>query len=164
VHTLLTADLSAQYENDQHFFIASRSMYLRRRSMNLKTNFFVTRKKPAINNVQGIALKTLIAVGYEKKKQIVDKSSHPTRVARCYIFKSIWVNFGGPWNEKGWYILVNFIGPGNGKGWYILWPFGTYYGPLVIRCKFGNLVDISYISLLFGISCQEKSGNPASNF
>jgi GTP-dependent phosphoenolpyruvate carboxykinase len=25
-------------------------------------------------------------------------------------------------------------------------------------------VDISYISLLFGISCQEKSGNPASNF
>jgi hypothetical protein len=36
------------------------------------------------------------------------------RVARWYIFKPkipTWVNFGGPWN---------------GKGWYILWPFGIY--------------------------------------
>jgi hypothetical protein len=33
------------------------------------------------------------------------------RVARCYIFKPkipIWVNFGGPWNGKGWYILLSF--------------------------------------------------------
>jgi hypothetical protein len=29
----------------------------------------------------------------------------------------IWVNFGEPWN---------------GKGWHILWPFGIYYGHLVI--------------------------------
>jgi hypothetical protein len=30
------------------------------------------------------------------------------RVARWYFFKPkipIWVNFGGPWNIKGWYIL-----------------------------------------------------------
>jgi hypothetical protein len=47
-----------------------------------------------------------------------------TRVARWYVFKpkiKIWVNFGGPRNEKSWYIL---------------WPFGlhryVYYGPLVI--------------------------------
>jgi hypothetical protein len=32
---------------------------------------------------------------------------------------------------------------------YILWPFG-------------NLVAIWYISLRFGILCQEKSGNPAA--
>jgi hypothetical protein len=31
-----------------------------------------------------------------------------TRVARWFIFKPnipIWVNFGGPWNGKCWYIL-----------------------------------------------------------
>jgi hypothetical protein len=31
--------------------------------------------------------------------------------------KPLWVKFGGPWN---------------GKGWYSLWPFGTFYGHLVI--------------------------------
>jgi hypothetical protein len=49
------------------------------------------------------------------------------RVARWYIFKlkiPIWVNIGGPWN---------------GKGWYILWPFGICYGHLFgILC--GHLV------------------------
>jgi hypothetical protein len=33
------------------------------------------------------------------------------RVARWYIFKPkipIWVNFGGPWNGKYWYILCTF--------------------------------------------------------
>jgi hypothetical protein len=41
-----------------------------------------------------------------------------SRVARWFVFKpnvQIWVNLGGPWNEK----------------WYILWPFGIYYGHLV---------------------------------
>jgi hypothetical protein len=28
----------------------------------------------------------------------------------------IWVNFGGLWN---------------GRAWYVLWPFGTYYGHLI---------------------------------
>jgi hypothetical protein len=31
------------------------------------------------------------------------------RVARWYVFESkvqIWVNLGGPWNEKSWYFLV----------------------------------------------------------
>jgi hypothetical protein len=43
-----------------------------------------------------------------------------TRVARWFVFKPkipIWVNFGGPWN---------------GKGWYILWLFWIYYSHLVI--------------------------------
>jgi hypothetical protein len=42
-----------------------------------------------------------------------------TRVARWYVFKpkiQLWVNSGGPRNEKGWYII---------------WPFGIYYGHLV---------------------------------
>jgi hypothetical protein len=42
-----------------------------------------------------------------------------SRVARWFIFKPkipIWVNFGGPWN---------------GKGWYILNTFGKHYGQLV---------------------------------
>jgi hypothetical protein len=42
-----------------------------------------------------------------------------TRVARWYIFIPkipIWVNFGGPWN---------------GKGWYVLCPFGIFYGQVV---------------------------------
>jgi hypothetical protein len=41
------------------------------------------------------------------------------RVARWYIFKPkipIWVNFGGPWN---------------GKGWYIQWTFGVWCNHLV---------------------------------
>jgi hypothetical protein len=54
-----------------------------------------------------------------------------TRIARWYIVKPkipIWVNFGGPWN---------------GKGWYILWPFGIlrsfviFYGDLVFQLQFG---------------------------
>jgi hypothetical protein len=42
-----------------------------------------------------------------------------SRVARWYILKPqipLWVNFGGPWN---------------GKCWYILWPFGIFHGRLV---------------------------------
>jgi hypothetical protein len=35
--------------------------------------------------------------------------------------------------------------------WYILWPFG-------------NVVAIWYIFPRFGISCQEKSGNPAYDY
>jgi hypothetical protein len=48
------------------------------------------------------------------------------RVARWHIFKPkfpIWVNFGGPWN---------------GKGWYVIRPFGIYYGHLVYF--YGNSV------------------------
>jgi hypothetical protein len=52
-------------------------------------------------------------------------------------------------------IRVNFGGPRNGKGWYILWPFGTFLW------RFGNLVAIWYIPPpRFGILCLEKSGNP----
>jgi hypothetical protein len=59
-------------------------------------------------------------------------------VARWYIFKPqilIWVNFGGSWNGKGWYILWPF-------GIYILRPFGTFYGRLVIKWQFGILSPI----------------------
>jgi hypothetical protein len=48
------------------------------------------------------------------------------RVARWFIFVpkiSIWVNFGGPWNGKYWYILFPF--------WNILRPFVIIYGHLV---------------------------------
>jgi hypothetical protein len=61
----------------------------------------------------------------------------------------IWVNFGGPWNWKGWHTNST-----NGKLesitaiWYILW-------------SFGNLVPLWYIFPRFGKVCQEKSGNPA---
>jgi hypothetical protein len=51
----------------------------------------------------------------------------PTRVARWHIFKpkiSIWVNFGGPCNERCWYILC---------------PSGIFHGYLVY------LVAILYI-------------------
>jgi hypothetical protein len=33
--------------------------------------------------------------------------------------------------------LVNFGGPWNGKGLYIIWPFGILYGHLVILWQFG---------------------------
>jgi hypothetical protein len=45
------------------------------------------------------------------------------RVARWYVFKPknrLWVNYGGLWNEKSWYILWQYLT----VIWYILWPFG----------------------------------------
>jgi hypothetical protein len=48
-------------------------------------------------------------------------------VARWYIFKpkiAVWVNFGGPWNGKGWFILLYSMRN-------ILRPFGIFYGHLV---------------------------------
>jgi hypothetical protein len=38
--------------------------------------------------------------------------------------------------------------------WYILWPFGTFYGHLVILWQLGIFFP------RFGLLCQEKSGNP----
>jgi hypothetical protein len=61
--------------------------------------------------------------------------SIPSRVARWHIFKPkfpIWVNFGGPWV---------------GKCWYILWPFGIFYGYL------GYVITICYILCSFGTFC-----------
>jgi hypothetical protein len=81
----------------------------------------------------------------------VSQKRQRTRVARWYIFKPkipIWVNFGVPWN---------------GKGWYMLWPFGIYLGHLVYFWSFGSLVANLFIFHRFGKLCQEKSGNPASN-
>jgi hypothetical protein len=53
----------------------------------------------------------------------------PFRVARWYIVKPkfpIWVNFGGPWNGKDWYILWHFgICICITAIWYILLPFGN---------------------------------------
>jgi hypothetical protein len=56
------------------------------------------------------------------------------------------LNLGGSWNGKGWYILRTF-------GIGILRPLGTFG-------TFGNLVAIWYIFPSFGIFCQEKSVNP----
>jgi hypothetical protein len=58
-----------------------------------------------------------------------------------YLYK-----FLGALKLKGWYIFLAI--------WYVLRPFGTFCG------YFSNLVAICYISLHFGILCQEKSGNP----
>jgi hypothetical protein len=72
-----------------------------------------------------------------------------SRVAIWYNFKLIilmWVNFRGPLNGKGWYILWTL--------WNILW----------LVCNFMAiwfLVPIRYISHRFGKLCKEKSGNPA---
>jgi hypothetical protein len=57
----------------------------------------------------------------------------------------IWINFGGPWN---------------GKFWYILWPCEIYYGHLVYFWPFGNLVVIWYIFPRFGILNQTKIWQP----
>jgi hypothetical protein len=87
------------------------------------------------------------------------------RVARWHTFKpkfKIYVNFGGPWNEKGCYIL---------------WPFGIYYG-LMVYVVYGDLKNTYYGLMVhfmaiwqfsgnlvyfppFGKLYQEKSGNPA---
>jgi hypothetical protein len=74
-----------------------------------------------------------------------------SRVARWHIFEPtipIWVNFGGPWNGKGWYILWPF-------GIYLFGTFGIYFGHLVL------CMAIWYSPPSFGILCQEQSGNPA---
>jgi hypothetical protein len=67
------------------------------------------------------------------------------RVARWYIFKPkipIWINFGGSYN---W------------RCWYILWPLGLFYGRLVFLCHLWWFV--TYFSH-FGMLYREKSGNP----
>jgi hypothetical protein len=56
------------------------------------------------------------------------------RVARWYIFKpkvQIWVNFGGPWNGKGWYILWSIVV-------YYSHLCSTFYGHLTIKWQFGS--------------------------
>jgi hypothetical protein len=57
-------------------------------------------------------------------------------VASWYIFQPkilIWVNFGGLWNGKCWYIL--HMASRN-----IFWSFGIFYG------QYGNLVVIWYFT------------------
>jgi hypothetical protein len=59
-------------------------------------------------------------IRFVSEKTFRNPNRPTTRVARCYIFKPkipIWVNFRGPWDEK-----VS----------YVLWPFGIFYGHLVI--------------------------------
>jgi hypothetical protein len=71
-----------------------------------------------------------------------------SRLARWYIFKPkipMWVNFGGPYNKKCWYIL---------------WSIGIFCRPFGIFWPFGSIVVIWYIFPHFGILYQEKSGNP----
>jgi hypothetical protein len=70
-----------------------------------------------------------------------------TRVARWFIFNPkipIWVNFGGPWIEKCWYMDIGNI-------WRT---FGIFHDCLL------RFVFIWYIFSGFGIIDQEKSGNP----
>jgi hypothetical protein len=88
-----------------------------------------------------------------------------TRVARWYIFRpkfAIWVNFGGSCN---------------GRCWYVLWTFGLLYGHLIYFTAIWSIIrtfDIFYGHLMyfvviwhifprFGISHQEKSGNPGGD-
>jgi hypothetical protein len=72
------------------------------------------------------------------------------RVARWFVFKPIWVNFGRPYVD--WKILIHFMAI-----WNILWRFGIFYDHLV------HFVFIWYIFYSFGIMYQEKSGNPTNN-
>jgi hypothetical protein len=68
------------------------------------------------------------------------------RVARWFVFTPkipVWVNFGGLWNGKCWYVLWPF-------GKHILRPFGTIYGRLVNWIILPVLVCLDL----------EKSGNP----
>jgi hypothetical protein len=58
--------------------------------------------------------------------------------------------FGGPWNEKCWYIL---------------WQFGIISDHLV-SYTYGRLVEFGYIWYTFPVLVcldQEKSGNPGLN-
>jgi hypothetical protein len=50
------------------------------------------------------------------------------RVARWYGFEpkiQVWVTFGGPWNEKSWYVYSIAI-------WKISQPYCIFYGQLAI--------------------------------
>jgi hypothetical protein len=38
--------------------------------------------------------------------------------------------------------------------WYVLWPFGIFYGNVVILWQFGIIFPV------FGTLCQDKSGSP----
>jgi hypothetical protein len=71
------------------------------------------------------------------------------RVARWFVFKQklpIWANFGG---ALDWKMLIYFIYVCNTS-----WTFGKFYDHLE------HLVLIWYIFSGFGITYQEKSGNP----
>jgi hypothetical protein len=73
------------------------------------------------------------------------------RVARWFVFKPkipIWVNFGGLYVD--WKRLIYFMAICN-----ILRTFGKFYDHLV------NFLLIWYIYYGFGITYQQKSGNPA---
>jgi hypothetical protein len=73
----------------------------------------------------------------------------PNRVARWFVFKpkiQIWVNFGGSWNGKSWYILEPFgLFYGNWKYfmvvWYILWSLGIFF-PVLVFCTKKNLATL----------------------
>jgi hypothetical protein len=64
---------------------------------------------------------------FEVTSPLINCRVFRTSVARCFVFKpkiQIWVNYGKPWNEKGWYSL---------------WLFGIYYGHMV-HLFYGRLV------------------------
>jgi hypothetical protein len=72
-----------------------------------------------------------------------------SRDARGFVFKPkipIWVNFGGYWNGKCWYILCPFgLFYGNLVYfvviWSILWPFGIFF-PVLVCCTKKNLATL----------------------
>jgi hypothetical protein len=58
-------------------------------------------------------------------------------------------------------IWVNFGGPFNGRCWYILWTLGPFYGLSLYFMDIGIVrVNVVYIFYRFGILYEEKSGNP----
>jgi hypothetical protein len=82
------------------------------------------------------------------------------RVARWYIFKpkiQIWVNFGGSWNEKCWYIYGH-LGCLTTL-WYILGPFGIFFPFWYTKMLLYFMDILVYISVIlyilwpFGIFC-----------
>jgi hypothetical protein len=113
---------------------------------------------PNINTLLGYVLQTwLITLGKlmrPRKKCPLERYNvyvtihdyEPRKVARWYVFKpkiSIWVNFVGPRNEKGWYVYSTAV-------WNTLRPFGIFQGRFVILWQF-----CEFSPILVGILCQE---------
>jgi hypothetical protein len=85
-----------------------------------------------------------VIVGDHAKQEWRQFKLSPRLLDSTYIFKTkrpIWVYFGGPWNEKCWYILKPF-------GIFDIWSY----------VHFGHLVYFSRLGMLY----QEKSGSHGS--
>jgi hypothetical protein len=106
-----------------------RKMESRRASK--KASFFIALQKSDGENVENIFFGFFLFFSFFFCRNLLIWCPRKTnclmnRVARWYVFKpkiQIWVNFGGPWNEKSWYSMAV---------WNILLPFWYIYGHSVM--------------------------------